>query len=308
MSGGRINLVLIPENGMTGPDDCRDIARRINARQDRVAASVCLRRHVGLLQWRYALRPSLYVAWYEAKRFRPVRGVCRHGLSMSKSRQYRVMEAAGIPVLPWTPIEPGRRYAVADWGKFAIVKPDVGARGRDVRIRRTGRVRYEKDCAGDVPHLLQKFAYTGADPVSYRVLTFFGEPLLAHRNENPQSDDVHVRIGGGADGELGGYNPVATSASGRVVLDDDPEILQAAVAVATRAFPDIPVLGIDLVRDAASGRVYCLEANPYGSTWHFSSETGRRMQAANAIDFQAQFGAFDRAADILIAQALRLAR
>lgn len=302
-----VNLVLIPENGMTGPGDCREIARRINGRQPMVRAAVCLRRHVGLLQLRYLLRPTLYVAWYAAKGFEPLRGRCMRGRSMAKSAQYRLMQEAGIPVLPWAPIEPGSRFASEQWGKFAIVKPDRGARGRDVRIRRTGRIRHEKDCPGGEAHLIQKFVYTGAAPVSYRVLTLFGRPLLMYRSENPQPAGAGIRMAGN-DVHLGGYNAVATSAAGRITLAYDADIRQAAIAVATRAFPDIPVLGIDAIRDPADGSVYCLEVNPYGSTWHFSSDTGRSMQSDNGIDFEAQFGAFDMAADILVEQALALAR
>ena len=58
-----------------------------------------------------------------------------------KGDQYRVLEAAGVSVPQRVPIRPKTRLDLADWGGYAVEKPDRGARGAYVRVKRTSRVR-----------------------------------------------------------------------------------------------------------------------------------------------------------------------
>jgi D-alanine-D-alanine ligase-like ATP-grasp enzyme len=67
-----------------------------------------------------------------------------------------------------------------------------------------------------------------------------------------------------------------------------------------RAFPDIPVQGMDIVRDAGSGQLYVLEVNPGGATWHLSSAHGKRLQEKNGYSYYKQFDAISVVADRLI--------
>jgi hypothetical protein len=57
----------------------------------------------------------------------------------------------------------------------------------------------------------------------------------------------------------------------------DPDVLELARKVHA-AFPNIPRLGTDILREAATGKLYVLERNPGGNTWHFSSPIGRECQ------------------------------
>ena len=38
------------------------------------------------------------------------------------------------------------------------------------------------------------------------------------------------------------------------------------------ALPEIALQGVDILREASSGKLYVLEANPGGNTWIFSKE------------------------------------
>ncbi|MGH8107202.1 MAG: hypothetical protein ACREO1_00605 [Arenimonas sp.] len=216
---------------------------------------------------------------------------------MSKLDQYRQMEACGLKTVQWQKIEPGEHYDPGQWGSYAIVKPDRGRQGKDVKIRKTSRISHEKDCA-ESAHLIQKFIYTGTQPVSYRACTFFGEILYLQKSTNtacgnPLNDPSRAD-------ELGGHNPVATAAKGKAELVFDEEIIAYAKQMANTAFKDVPLLGQDIVRDQATGELYCLEVNPYGSTWHFSTKSGHGIQSANNLNFEKQFDAFNKVADILI--------
>jgi hypothetical protein len=56
------------------------------------------------------------------------------------------------------------------------------------------------------------------------------------------------------------------------------------------------------------GRLYVLEVNSLGYTWHFSSPTGRVVQERFGLDLEAQFDGRNRAADLLCEQTRRRAR
>ena len=63
-----------------------------------------------------------------------------------------------------------------------------------------------------------------------------------------------------------------------MLVEHSNEVLAFARRAAL-ALPRIPLLGLDIVREAGTGHLYVLEANPGGNTWHFSSklaEEGRK--------------------------------
>lgn len=298
MSVRKLNLILIPERVMRGKADFRTIAGLIKSKCDDVVPHVVNCRYVKILQLLCLFRPSLYVAFYEAKQFKPLRGKGFRGVNLTKSEQYLQLESCGIQTVRWNTISPGERYDPEVWGPYVIVKPDFGCRGMDVRFRKTGRIRYEKDCPDDKPHLIQKFIRTGEQPVSYRACTFFGEILYLQKSTNTACGSL-LNNPENAD-EISGHNPVATAAKGTAELVFDDEIIAYAKKIAQTAFKDIPLLGQDIIRDMATGKLYCMEVNPYGSTWHFSSKMGAGIQSANNFDFEKQFDAFNKVAEILI--------
>ena len=297
---------MVPQKSPNGYADFARIAELVRRQCDDIMPHVVLRKQLWWRQFTLSLRPTLYVAFYHANGFRPLRGACLRGEDLGKAEQYRILRDAGIRVPDWSVIEPGRRYDPQRWGSHVLVKPDRGRMGGGIRLRRTGKIRFDKDCEDGRVHLLQHFVHTGPHPVSYRVLTFLGEVLLMHRNTNIACGNALSDVSCIA--ELGGHNPVASSAKGRVELVVDDEIIAMALHIARDVFPHIPLLGQDIIREAATGDLYCLEVNPIGSTWHFSAPIGLAMQQANDICFETQFGAFDIAARALIEATRRLAR
>jgi hypothetical protein len=73
-------------------------------------------------------------------------------------------------------------------------------------------------------------------------------------------------------------------------------------------FSDVPVLGIDIVRDAHTGRLYALEVNAAGATWHLSSDYGLDVQRRRGINLAAQFDALEIISDAIIDATRRLAQ
>ena len=81
----------------------------------------------------------------------------------------------------------------------------------------------------------------------------------------------------------------------------EADVLEIARAVYL-AIPEVPFHAIDVRRDAADGKLYCLEINPGGNTWNFSSPRGRTIATIDGIRREDQLGAWDIAAKALIEQ------
>jgi hypothetical protein len=257
-------------------------------------------------QWHllpHAFRPTLTVGFGELRRRRFLNGRILHCPRIPKHVELERLRSAGIPVPDWSLIEPGTSLDPAVWGPYVVVKPTFGSNGVAIRIRRTGRVRYD---ASEVathggPMLAQRFVYTGPWAVSYRVCSFFGSALYCWRVEQSHAKrrlEGHWQFGGSAAG--GGIQIIAPSRTSSYTLVDDPEVIALAERAHRLAFPDYPYLGFDLLRDCETGELSIVEANTGGRVWHLSSRGGISIQRAHAIDFYRQFDALDRAADRLV--------
>ena len=268
------------------------------------------RRRLGS-RWMLASRPTLVFSPLPLKKFRPARGRVFAGNILPKSEEYRALEAAGIPVPRWALLGPDLSPDLSEFPDYVVTKPDRGWRGANVKIKRRGRVRYRPPADGEAAEspyvLVQEFIYTGRWPVSYRVTSLFGSVIHCWRVEADRSRRPLTSPDAFAGGEAGGGMSIVSSARDSVfTLCDDPEIIEFGTT-AHRAFPDIPLLGIDVVRDALTGELYVLEVNASGYVWHLDSKTGRGIQRDHKLDFRGQFGAIERAAEILITKTRALA-
>ncbi|MEE8106061.1 MAG: ATP-grasp domain-containing protein [Planctomycetota bacterium] len=252
-----------------------------------------------------ALRPTLVFSPARLQhRVGPKRANVFQGADLGKSEESKRLEAAGVPVPRWTLLREGENPDLQGFGPYVVRKPDGGARGADVKIIRRGRVKWRRPTVARNNNsnlMVQEFVYTGPYPVSYRVSTLLGEVLWATRVEASRErrplPTRHAFGTGGVRG--GGVSIVANTRDSTWTLTDDAEILALARRAAA-ALPEIPLLGVDLVRDADTGEVFVIEVNPSGWTWHFSSHRGVSIQRDNNIDFDAQFGGLRRAAEALV--------
>ena len=79
-----------------------------------------------------------------------------------------------------------------------------------------------------------------------------------------------------------------------VICDKSSELLQRAAA----AFPDVPLLGVDILKDAMTDRLLVSEVNSLGHNWNF----GPDFAAAFRLDIERQFDGLRKAASILAEQ------
>jgi hypothetical protein len=258
-------------------------------------------------------RPSVTIELSHPWRFHPLNAKRLRQLRKGKIYTNRVTREAGLPVPKFEVITRETVLDPAVWGPYVVVKPDLGGRGAYVLIHRTGRVRYKEPSTLSRDHpgrkgamMAEQFIYTGPWPVSHRVLTLFGEPMLSIRYEAPH-DMPPLPSSADFKSSGGGRSIVATRHGCAISLYRDEEMLEIARRVHA-VFPEVPLLGQDLVRDATTGKIYVLEINPNGQTWMFTNRTGREMQAQFQLDFYQQFDALNTTARVFSEVARRYAK
>jgi hypothetical protein len=141
----------------------------------------------------------------------------------------------------------------------------------------------------DCDWIVQDFVYTGPHPISYRVACLFGEPLWGWSVEAaPSRRPLRERdaFTGGAD--VGGVSIVSSGKGCSFRPFADPSVF-ALAARAHAALPDVPLVGVDILRDADSGELCVIELNAIGLTWRLTSPVGRRIQAEFGFDLDAVF-------------------
>lgn len=289
------NLILVHQETKQDRADYEEIARRAD-----VDVFIVDTKAGGVADPGFdAAAPTLTVSPMPIKKFTPPRGPVCQGFEYPKSEQYARLAGLGLPVPRWTIIEAQTALSPADWGPYVVVKPDLGRKGAEIFIKRTGRVRYRAP-----GFLAQQFVYTGRWPVNYRVVTLFGRTLMSWRCE---ASNRFVPLESRWDFKArGGITVVSNKRDSRYTLSAERDVIALAER-AHAAFPDQPLLGTDIVRDADTGALYVIECNPRGDAWLISSVMGRLIEQANGLDFAAQFGALAIAAEVLSAETRRRA-
>jgi amino acid adenylation domain-containing protein len=295
----RCNLVLV-----VGPDVDRAslerAARTVVEIDDRIDARVVP--DVPGWDMEFAPLPTLVVSpgLLRQRPAMPAQVCC--GYPLGKSEEYRILERAGIPVPKWVVLEEdGVQPNLSGFGAYVVRKPDYGAKGAEVRIVRRGRVRWKPvvtSAAGASPRLLvQEFVYTGLWPVSYRVNTLFGQVLYCVVLTGNQA---RQQLSGPEDFDARGdtrqsVSIVANARDSTAAFCADQEII-ALGERAARAFPDVPLLGVDVLKSALTGQLLVTEVNSIGHNWNFGPE----FAGAFHIDIERQFDGVRRAASILV--------
>jgi hypothetical protein len=317
------NLVLVSDSRRMDRNDFVEIGNRIIRQRRNINVIIVSTEetsdNVPKNLWR---NPTLTVAFGPLGKFGTPRGLVLRNAPIQKFLQYAQFCLAGIAT-PRTAVHvPGRPYEVAEWGEFCIVKPtDLGrtSAGGTVQWLRTRRMaafdpkRYPEDHVfRHSGQLVQSFVDTGRFPVNWRVLTLFGEPLYCFKSvcpiERPALDAPDEMIESAV---VEPKHPRIKEAFDYAKMREftvDPEILAFARQI-HRAFPRIPLLGCDILREARTGRLYALEVNAGGNTWHFSSPTFARQRGllGGKEVFTRQLDAFGAAARVLMERTEQLA-
>ncbi len=309
--GARNAILLISPHHMRDSDFHR-IARRARALDPTLHAYVAVNgRRNRTARWAQLLRPTLHVEVEPVERFPHWRGHKLESVIRPKQVTLALLRDRGLPVPAFVELQPDTRLDPAHWGDYVVVKPAYGRRGAFVWIHRTERVRfkaresYPEDHPGRLgPMLAQRFIHTGPWPVSYRVLSFLAEPLSAVRYELNFGQPPILSTADFAAGKS--INIVASGKRATINACHEADLMELARRV-HEALPDRPVLGIDLIREAATGDLYVSEVNER-YCWNLSNESGQKIQAQFGFNLYQEFDPLERAAQALVRATRALAR
>ena len=318
------SLVLVNRPLWQDPADLQEIVMRVRERAPEILPIVVQDgfdvARIPPVVWQ---RPTLTVSFAPLTRFKPPRGAVLHGRPIPKLEQYRRFLAAGLPTPKTALFEFGRSYGEEHWGEFVILKPvnlGLSSTGDSLMFRRTRRLRELRREDFPPQHyihrggaLVQSFIDTGPQPMVRRVLSLCGRPLYTLRSWTPaprpglSAPDEEI--------EAGIVDPKHPLVRARYAVQDrrslaaDDEATAFAASVHA-AFPELPLIGCDILKDHVSGKLFVIEINAGGNTWHFSSTTyaAQRAELGGRDAFVNQLGAWKIAAQALIARTRQLAR
>ncbi len=311
-------LVLVMNPDLAGFDDFLEIAREIQRLDPTIAIHILTPRDkpeaVPFHKWQW---PSLTIGIGTGLgEFIPARGGVMQAQFVKKFDQFERFKALGIATPLTAKLDEKQSYTEEKWGEFVVLKTlpfTLISGGEDIRMMRTRRL--ERLCrAGEIwsvlgnrtPRLVQTFIDTGKIPTSWRILTLLGRPLHCVKNMCPilrpdlEADDLAIESSIVATNHS--KLPPIYSGNDKRSQEFEPEVLEFAQRV-SQAYPRIPLQGIDAIRDINTGKLYALEINGGGNTWHFSSPRAAKSRAEGLTRELriSQFNAWKVAAEALIA-------
>ena len=297
------NLVLVHTPTLQARSDFETIKTKLAERAPDIEVFVADNRaRNSVTRKQAARRPSLIFSPVALRDFRPLRGKVYAGRALTKMEEYRRLAEAGQLVPETVMLRPDTRLDPQSWGPFTVLKPNVGRQGAGVRLVRTRDVVWRdpfswprNDPRFGCQMLAQKFVDTGAPMTSHRVHTVFGHIVYSVSSVN---DEPAVEYDPAGSERLD--MPVAANHGERHLEMNFREDIFTTAREAAAALSDLASLGLDLIQEKSTGKLYILEMNSRGMTWHISSNYGMDIQRKRGVDFAAQFSALDVIADALI--------
>lgn len=300
-------LILVAQPEYLATDDLLIIKERISKQAPDVHTFLVGRSdRADCINHEYWRRQTLTVSFGPLGQFKPLRGQIFANQAIPKLEQYQHMVTAGISTPKTALFHFGMELPFEQWGEFCILKPanlDISSSGGGLYLFRSARLAAIRPEDLPVGHLarhekmiVQSFIDTGPKFAVYRCLTLFGEIIYQNLAEAPDphpplvsSDQVVESI----------YpEPPRSITAPRINLDADVMTFASSIY---KAFPGIPLLGCDIVKDHATGKTYAIEVNAGGNVWHISSPRTRNSRSAAKIqDYIMTFKSYDKAAAALI--------
>lgn len=305
----RKNLVLVYVPDQLNPADFREIGAVVRQRRPDIDTIVMNAERPDPHAVKKAARwPSLIVSQSNLLNFRPARGKVYAGKSVNKAMQSKRLRDHGVSTPHARTFIGNESYTEDEFGPFVMVKVTrlgMASGGRGIKLvptRNIEKYKYEIRLLEErtrAPVLIQSFIDTGPNPSTYRVLTLFGESLYIKKRTLTEAFQLPVLQADFVTDEGMITNRVRGKgvAETELVREDD---ISALARQAAAAFPECPIIGVDILREAKTGKPYVIEMN-IGNTWHFSSQTPGRFRGKALVDF---FNSWDVAADVLVERTL----
>jgi hypothetical protein len=297
------NLLIVETAPEQDSSDWIAIKQRIERNAPDIEVRIANNRHRNSATARWQVRrPSLVFSPVRLIDFVPRGGAVYCGRILGKDEQLRRLSAIEILTPRTATLSSVSSFDPKEWGDYLIVKPNNLNSGNGVRLVCTIDLsaRYDELTAiADDQFLVEPYIDHSEDgyPTEYRVLSMFGRALYCVRNRWGNKRPPLAEIAADPLGIIASNNKTM---GGHIrSICNDPEIISLGQR-AHKAFPDCPVIGVDIIRESQSGRLHVLEVNPHGAVWHFSSPFAKNLDPEYVRERYAQFNALDLAADLLI--------
>ena len=220
---------------------------------------------------------------------------------LTKFKEIEALQRAGLPVPESKLLKPDIVIDESEWGPLTVIKPNKGGQGIGVRLIMTKDARW---CdTGTLPQnhpwfgkdlVAQRYIDTGPFPACYRVMTVFGRRVYC----SCSTSTIRTAPNPADFGPMG--IPIAANTVHRVrSLAYDEDILALGEEVHAK-LTHTPVMGIDIIREHETGKLYVLELNSSGRTWHISSDYIIELEKEDGFHRMDQFGALSIIADAFI--------
>ena len=305
----RRNLVLVYLPEQVNPQDFREIGMAVRSRCPEIETVIVNAERPDPHALRKAARsPSLIVSQGTLRNFRPERGKIYAGKAVNKAMQAKRLRDHGVTAPHARTFIGNETYTEDEFGPFVMAKITrlgIASGGAGIKLLHTRNIaKYKYDLRmleekTGAPILIQTFIDTGPYPSTYRVLTLFGETLYIKKRTLTQA--FHLPV---LETDIVTDRGMVTNivrgkgaANTELVCEDDIAMLAKQAAA---AFPESPIIGVDIVREAKTGKPYVIEMN-IGNTWHFSSQTPGRFRGKALADF---FNSWEVAAEVLVTKTL----
>ena len=260
--------------------------------------------------WQQAAnRPSLIFCPVAIPIEPTARGTRLVGKRRTKAGEIKLLTEAGFPVPRTIMMRPDITLDERDWGPFIVLKPNRGRGGKGIRLVRTRDAKWidpNSWPADDPRHgydmLAQQYVYSGPYPRSYRVFTVLGKAIFAHTSTATQP--ISLPHPDGADPV--DLDVTSNGVERKLQLNNEADAIALAQNIHAK-LPDIPTMGLDLLREDKTGKLFVIEMNSTGFTWQLSSNVGLGHQYQYGLDYYGQFNALDTIAAALIDHTRRLA-
>jgi hypothetical protein len=250
-----------------------------------------------------AARPTLIFSPVAIPELGPgIRGTRLISQSVTKLEERELIVSTGARVPDTRLVTKDLRLDAAQWGPFTVIKPNRGLRGQGIGLIRTRDVGWtdttllpKKDPRHRQELLAQRFIDTGPDMTCYRVFTVLGRAIYCMKSATIDAQAPLDASGSEALDVAVAVNNMVR----KLELANDREIIDLSTSIHAK-LPHLPVMGIDIIREQPSGRLFVLEYNSTGRIWHLSSDHGIAHQQDHGVDYYGQFDALSTIANALI--------
>jgi len=259
------NLLIVQTTPSQDPSDWIAVKERIESSAPDIEVRIATNRNPNSVTARWQVRrPSLVFSPVMLIGFVPRGGTVYCGYPYDKIEQVRRLRAIGAPTPRMEILSPASMFDPAEWGEYVIVKPSRLNKGIGVKLVRTVDVpaRFDELTAiAQDRYLVQPFIDHSEDgcPTEYRVLSMFGRALYCARNRWGNRRPPLAEIAADPHGVIASNDK---HMGGRVrAICNDSDVIALGESV-HKAFPECPVIGVDIVREQQSGRLWCWRLTP----------------------------------------------